>query len=685
MFDLEKIIAVNDAEIKASESESKGTRIYNLIKEGTVYRALSKYKIDGDFLISAQGLDDQAVSIEWLEGVCYIDGIDSEIEVISSASVHKDSTALAKAVQEGLLGLKAGDKIIHNPQIIIGAPGSGKTVVITKIVEEELLLGRRVLVVSPTNKAVENVFERIDFDAIGLTPGAALLAIRTNNESLTSFSPRAVAETKIKPINDELELLEAVLPEIAKTKRDADSVLAALSSEEDSASIMLSNLQRDEVQIQKSLKKAKVELGDCNSRLNAINSNILVRTFAGTFLSTKISEIESTKLVDQKAITNMEVQLDDIETKKTPLLKSRDSVIKKIDDANVIIQEAIKSKAMVVKRIDELKIEKEDILSLNLFGSARLVGATLMGAALNKKINSSKFDVIICDEASMASLPVLALACKAVKIIDITLTEPKQFEGLYEAQVEAINKSLSSQFILVGDPKQLSPIAKTKEARRTVFDVYDAVRILDGEVMDNVVLLNINYRNHPDIVELVSNLFYGGMLKSGREHNGKKSLFIRNVKSSCKSHEGSYINHGSAAVIHEQTSQALAKGRRSVGVISPYRKQADNINNMMSELRETYSDADVQAGTVHSFQGQEKAVVMFDITASAGSNLHTSFKGDMNSEAARLLNVATTRACDFFVLVGDVDGLEKQMSTIQGHENMVFWKWIQGIKQLAYK
>jgi len=131
-------------------------------------------------------------------------------------------------------------------------------------------------------------------------------------------------------------------------------------------------------------------------------------------------------------------------------------------------------------------------------------------------------------------------------------------------------------------------------------------------------------------------------------------------------------------------ASALTRGRRSIGVITPYAAQAEGISNRMDDLRETYPDADMQAGTVHKFQGKEKGVVLFDITASSGTMLPATYTGDINSQTAKLLNVAMTRAEDFFVLVGDIDGLEKQLSHIQNHESLVLWQWIRGIKELAY-
>jgi DNA polymerase III delta prime subunit len=686
MLKIEKILLASEQEIALANKDSKGIRLSNLIKEVDTYRCLSKFKIEGEYLLSSPGMEDQAVSIEFGEGVCFISGLDSQKEVIAYATLHKDETSLLRAVHAKLESLKAGDEVVKNPFFMVGPPGTGKTKTICAMVEELIAQDKKVLVVSPTNMAVENVFERLDYEKMGLVPGSALLSVRTDNEALLRFSPATVAQAKLQPISDELEMLEAAMSEILSAKRDADTAFAVLVAEEESIATAIANLSGDEAIATRSFAKATEETKAAQGRLDLLQGNVLVKTVAGAFLGKKVAEIEAEHIVAKASAEAAQVRLAQIKAKKEDLLSGVKTATENLQNAREKAEEASRVKGEVEKRIEELKKQKIDLLDLNLFEGAKLVGATLMAAALNKKINDGDFDVIIVDEASMASLPTLVCACKAVKMVE----EPNKAiaevscEGLYPAQQDAVRAAMGSQFVFVGDPKQLSPIAKTQELRKSIFDVYGVERIFDGEPVENAVLLDTNFRNHPDITELASKLFYGGKLKSGREHTGKKALYIRKAEGKMVSSEGSYVNHPNAAVTIEQIASALSRGRRSIGVITPYRKQAENAEARLENLRTQYPDADMQAGTVHKFQGKEKGIVLFDLTASSGSPLPATYKGDMNSEAARLLNVAMTRAEDFFILVGDVDGLERQMKTIQGYESMALYQWIVGIKELAY-
>ena len=233
----------------------------------------------------------------------------------------------------------------------------------------------------------------------------------------------------------------------------------------------------------------------------------------------------------------------------------------------------------------------------------------------------------------------------------------------------------------------LSTIAKTKELKKTIFDVYDVQEIFNAKKLKNVVLLDINFRCHPDITELCSELFYGGLLKSGREHTGKNALYIKNNQSFMTNKSRSFVNEGNRLSVLEQTSLALKRGKRSIGTITPFRAQANDINQSLLLLKDEYPDADIQAGTVHKFQGKEKNIVIFDLTFSSQGNKQVpiTFLGDLESEAARLLNVAMTRAEDFFVLVGDVNGIIKQLSQRVDKDDLIFYKWLVKIQELAYK
>ena len=86
------------------------------------------------------------------------------------------------------------------------------------------------------------------------------------------------------------------------------------------------------------------------------------------------------------------------------------------------------------------------------------------------------------------------------------------------------------------------------------------------------------------------------------------------------------------------------KKPRSIGVISPYRAQADLIESLLLQ-GDLPDDVQVLSGTIHSFQGDECDVIVavFNPPMSIGANGQF-----LNKES--IVNVAISRARDYLVL-----------------------------------
>ncbi len=79
-----------------------------------------------------------------------------------------------------------------------------------------------------------------------------------------------------------------------------------------------------------------------------------------------------------------------------------------------------------------------------------------------------------------------------------------------------------------------------------------------------------------------------------------------------------------------------------IGIVTPYRKQADNIQNA--------TEKEIKCDTVHKFQGREKKLMIFSTV------LDSSTRGKMGIDfvdKACMVNVAVSRAIEQFVIVTD--------------------------------
>ncbi len=688
---LQRIINASKAELEASKKRPPSARLENLVlisatADGEpVYRTSFAKKLEGDYVAYVNG-QDVTVTVEWSEGNIFVTGIQSGPEKIASLPLYKDPSALRKAVLAGLENVKEVN--LDDSTFIIGPAGTGKTQVISTLAPAYVEAGLRVLVIAHANKAVENAIERAADKLAHLADGEVVVSCQTDNDRLKRLSPKAIASRKVKPLEDEAKILEAALFNISEVIRDKEPMLNALEGEDEVLSNQISNLSGDRELTKKSLIARQEEAGELSNRLEKLNADTILNSLASAFIGkakeAQKAEIESELNRVQTKIGEYELKVAEIEAK---LEEIGGSLALKNADLTALrneVAEAKEAKRQVEARLSEIREEVAKAALMDVYKDAKLVGCTLYTAALSQKIND--FDVLICDEASMADASALLLACTKIKSGKLPEIATPDLSSLNEAQNKAVTMALKTRLVFVGDPKQLSCIAMTAEARKSLFEYFDIGRLFKGESVKNAVLLDINYRNHPDIVAAASKLYYGDMLKSGRESNGKKALYIKKSLSPSHSEDGSYVNLGTAQAAVDRVSEAVAKGQRSIAVISPYKKQAEMIDGMLSKIRADYPDADISAGTVHTFQGKEKGVVIFDFTycPTENKNLPATFIGDEESECARLANVAFTRAKDFFIVLGNVDGFKNKIKSMPGGDRLAIGRWIEEIETLAY-
>ena len=300
-----------------------------------------------------------------------------------------------------------------------------------------------------------------------------------------------------------------------------------------------------------------------------------------------------------------------------------------------------------LKRVEQLVIE-----------AARVVATPLTRAYLQDSIQGRTFDTIIIDEASMAPIPALWVAASVA----------------------------TSNVVIVGDPKQLSPIViSTQELAQKWLgtDIFEAAGICSGH--PSFVQFKEQYRMHPDISAVVNALIYEGELADAdkaREirdpewyshawrydrhlllvDTGNLNAWVTNVRHDL---ELSRLNFLSAAVCLDIAEQLLREGREPADmgheprilIVSPYSAHARLLELMIGEQK---LSAEVRAGTVHSFQASEADVVILDLVDGEPGWKTAMFMADHDRDMRRLLNVAITRAKCRLLVVGDFGYVQKK-------------------------
>ena len=191
-----------------------------------------------------------------------------------------------------------------------------------------------------------------------------------------------------------------------------------------------------------------------------------------------------------------------------------------------------------------------------------------------------------------------------------------------------------------------------------------------------LVMLNLQYRMHQDIADFVSEYMYQGGLKTSEKIADSRNeiaachpcpdaamslMDLSGMYSVCtKTKDGSRINIMSALMCLRLVEKNI--DQYEVGIITPYSAQSRLILSMIRDIQE-YDKRwlKVSSATVHQFQGSEKPVIIYDAVdcfrMPYPGTLLTSLKNDT---ANRLFNVALTRAKGKFVLLANIDFLERK-------------------------
>ena len=288
-------------------------------------------------------------------------------------------------------------------------------------------------------------------------------------------------------------------------------------------------------------------------------------------------------------------------------------------------------------RLRERAAELEMRIHESLFAEARVVACTLVGAA-NKILVGKTFPTLFIDEAAQALEPACWIAIRR-----------------------------AHRVILAGDHQQLPPTVKCYEALRQGLGVTLMERIA-GNLPSVVSLLRVQYRMHEQIMQFSSQEFYDGIVEAHPSVRHRSILDLdRPILWVDSPSPEAFVGetHGrinkEEAVLTLQTLEAYIEkiGREryleenlDVGIISPYRMQAQYIRSLVKQsdtLRPLRRTITVQ--TVDGFQGQERDIVIISLVR---SNEHgqIGFLSDL-----RRMNVAMTRARMKLIIIGHQETL----------------------------
>jgi hypothetical protein len=289
-------------------------------------------------------------------------------------------------------------------------------------------------------------------------------------------------------------------------------------------------------------------------------------------------------------------------------------------------------------------------LNPELIRYAHVVGATCIGTASRPELSGIDFDLAIVDEAGQI--------------------------GIADALVPLVR---ARRGVLVGDHKQLPPFLDTEVAEwgkdipsaelRGLMTKSALERLVDGLPDSHVVQLTLQRRMPVEIAGFVSAAFYDDRLRTEHDHPHHDPLFSSPIafvdtgelppgeRQETSGGRGGE-SFGRTGVLNHCEAQLLARlaafyHRRGSdwAVIVPYRAQVAAVVAELSRLIGDTRRAREGVGTVDSFQGGEREVILYGFTRSNPEG-RIGFLKEL-----RRANVAFTRAQRQLVLTGDLGTL----------------------------
>lgn len=371
------------------------------------------------------------------------------------------------------------------------------------------------------------------------------------------------------------------------------------------------------------------------------------------------TRIDSRK-ADAISLSNLLSKYEKLQTTVDDLMRNGEEVPEKID----LECQLAGNKVDEHGGTEELEAEIERLMNLNErheLKKKQLVATTLAKVCTSELFYSLSYDAVVVDEGSMAGIPyMLLMAAKSKK-----------------------------HLVVAGDPMQLPPIAITNHPKSRDFleqDIFTYVS-KSGTTGDLfqwhdfnphfTCFFDVQYRMKDDLAGVISSVFYEGRLKSGTPADG--NLLSDGTASVALVDTSKYnpvleqeagergfkpINEVHHRLIEESVKR-LTKNHpaEDIGIIVPFRNSVYKVRSHLWKK----GFRDIEVGTIHTFQGREKAVIIFDTVMSGewqnGGKRHYSVRpfdeAKNGLSVPRLLNVAFSRSKELLVIIADMQHVQK--------------------------
>lgn len=538
--------------------------------------------------------------------------------------------------------------------VVTGPPGTGKSQAITAIVASVLAAGGRVLVASKNHQALDAVEDRLSGIASNVTFGVRTLdPYKEIDESFRSALAKivqGVGPSTLPVLDLDTNALNALA-----LKRD--SALDARTRHDALRSALADVIERLALRQNTSVSGQPPESIQRMSLLGRIFELLRLRRKSdGEVLDASKTFGLSAHALRKRAV-DLKKEIASLDLSEDPVGLS-DSVTK---HAMNLLPKLLANRCFPSdEQRQTLALAQADA---ELAGATHQMGrdiarmvvqlrplwlASILGAPKRIPLEPGLFDLVIFDEASQcdiaSSLPLFARARRAVVVGD-----DMQLSSVAQLGIAQDRNLMTAQGL------GTAGMGRFAQSRQTLFDLANST---PGAAR---VMLRDQYRSASEIVGYISDQFYRGTLRPAgppdrfKPPRGMKpGIAWTDVPAPSLPQRGNVNPAEVAAIVgHLRTLLVEQAYSGSVGVITPFRPQVAAIADAVRGAIDTslLDGVDFKAGTVDSFQGQERDLILFSpcIGPAAAASAVQFIQRDW-----RRLNVAISRARAVAHVFGDL-------------------------------
>lgn len=558
----------------------------------------------------------------------------------------------------------AQEEILHAAMdrrltVATGAPGTGKSELITSVVTTAMADEQSVLVASTNNTAVDEVVNR----ANELLPGADLV-VRTGNADRRKQEPDILTTLRNAQFETtDVHTAAESLDDHEQRLSIAQANLGGTASAEHQLAVLSPVRQRERARLPETLTPADFPDAEVDTWARRIGKALEDR-WLGWWYRWRVRRRFGIRGTDDELVAVLRFLHTEREWRHTrralashPAPESSRNTVTAVregrreDGSNYLMGNVAAGISGGQGAIDT-RLQALNSGSTSWKGIPKLLTTVRAWATTSRSVrsvfppNPGLFDLVVVDEASQCTIPDL-----------IPL--------LYRAK----------RALVIGDPHQLQPVNTLEyrddrryqgengldeqwlEDRSLLFtrnSAYHAAAAALSAGGGEVLWLDEHYRCHPDIVTPVNRRFYGNRLavrtrtdKLASTHD--PALRWIDVRGEPDRPGGfSCRNQGEAQHVIELLRELWRElpDDVDIGVVTPFAAQLRELRSRLGERAEER----IRCGTIHTFQGGERDVIVVSPTVATGADTRPA---NWAVQQQNLWNVAATRAKSRLYVVGD--------------------------------